>query len=631
MICSTTKGGNTMCGFVGYWQQDDVCKETIEKMANRIIHRGPDDAGYYVDENIAMGFRRLSIIDLEHGKQPMIDEKNQRVLTFNGEIYNYQDLKKELEALGYQFQTQVDSEVLLHGYDAWGEDLLSKLRGMFAFVIYDKKEKELFGARDHYGIKPFYYYHDNDTFLYGSEIKAFVEHPNFKPTLDIELLPVHLSFEYIPGDRTMFQHVHKLMPGHYFRLKEQQLTTQAYYHFEYNIHEDADLTQNAEQIKTAFHDSVEKHLIADVEVGSFLSSGVDSSYVLTEASRLQDIQTFSIGFEEEKYSELGFSTLLSKELNKKNTVFKLSADDYFDALPEIMYHMDEPLSNPSAIMLYFLSQGAAQSVKVVLSGEGADEFFGGYNTYQEAFPFQKYQRAVPSFVRKGLAKLVKNAPRFHGKRFLMRGAEPLSSRYYRVNYVFNRVERQELLKDPTYNLDTATLTKHLFEEVKTEDEVTQMQYFDIHTWLPHDILHKADRMSMAHSLEVRVPFVDKFMGELSATFPVRSRVTPTETKVALRKAAAESLPERVSQKEKLGFPSPLAEWIKQPKYTAKLKEAFHSETAKQFFNTDYLDAILNEHLNGKSNMQKIFTIYTFILWYDIYFNQHAEVKTTQFA
>lgn len=610
-----------MCGFVGYLQQKNVSSKIIEKMADRIIHRGPDDAAYYQDETIAMGFRRLSIIDLEHGRQPMIDEKNQRVLTFNGEIYNYQQLRQELEKMGYLFQTNVDSEVLLHGYDAWGEKLLDVLRGMFAFVIYDGQTKEVFGARDHYGIKPFYYYHNQDTFLYGSEIKAFLAHPNFKVELAQELLPVHLSFEYIPTNETMFRNVYKLMPGHFFKWKNQELTIHKYYQYEYEIDSHYTVDENAKRIQQAFHQSIEQHLISDVEVGSFLSSGVDSSYVLTESSRLQDIQTFSMGFEEEKYSELAFSTLLCEELEKKNTVFTLGADDYFDALPTIMYYMDEPLSNPSAVMLYFLSKGAAESVKVVLSGEGADEFFGGYNTYQEAFTFQKYQRQVPQFVRKGLAKLVKGMPRFHGKRFLIRGSQPLSARYYRVNYVFNRAERNQLLKDTSHNVDTALITKHYFQKVQTEDEVTQMQYFDIHTWLPHDILHKADRMSMAHSLEVRVPFVDKYMGELAATLDVRSRVTPDETKVALRKAAADSLPERVSHREKLGFPSPLAEWIRQPKYLEKIRSAFQSETAQLFFQMDYLETLLTEHLDGKSNMQKIFTIYTFILWYEVYFNQ----------
>ncbi|WP_353989145.1 asparagine synthase (glutamine-hydrolyzing) [Pediococcus argentinicus] len=617
-----------MCGFVGYLDQTDVNKDTIKSMGDRIKHRGPDDEAYFQDGNASMGFRRLSIIDLAHGRQPMMNNTNTKVLTFNGEIYNYQSIREELKELGYEFKTDVDSEVLIHGYDAWGPKLLEKLRGMFAFVIYDTEKKEVFGARDHFGIKPLYYYDDDKTFLWGSEIKAFLEHPNFVKEFNEELLPVHLSFEFIPSKETMFRNVYKLLPGTYFLHKDGKTETHTYYKFNYDhIDENQTIEEDAKKIRTIVHDSVDAHMIADVEVGSFLSSGIDSSYVLAEAAKFKPIQSFSLGFRDSKYSELSYSTEFAKEINQKNTPLYMDGDDYFDILPTIMYYMDEPLSNPSAMQLFYLSKGTRKSVKVALSGEGADEFFGGYNTYLESFTFERYQKMVPGFIRKGLAKAVSGLPRFHGKRFLTRGAQPLSERYYRVNYVFNEQDRDNILKDPSLNVDTGEYTKHIFDEVADKDEMTQMQYFDINTWLPYDILHKADRMSMANSLEVRTPLVDKEVAKFASTMPIKTRIHKDETKISLRTAAETELPEKVAKKEKLGFPSPIASWIKEDKYRTRIEEAFNSDVAKKFFKPEALMHILEEHVNGKSSMQKIFTIYTFILWYQVYFPEDTSAKT----
>ncbi|WP_283678307.1 asparagine synthase (glutamine-hydrolyzing) [Lentilactobacillus sp. Marseille-Q4993] len=619
-----------MCGFVGFVNQKDVPADTINNMADRIKHRGPDDEAYFSDDKVSMGFRRLSIIDLAHGRQPMKNTDGSKVLTFNGEIYNYKEIREELKELGYEFRTDVDSEVLIHGYDAWGPDLLQKLRGMFAFAIYDSKTGEVFGARDHFGIKPLYYYDDGDTFLWASEIKAFLEHPNFKKQLNVALLPIHLSFEFIPSRETMFKNVFKLLPGQYFLHKNGKTETHLYYKFNYDhIDESQTIEEDADKIEKLVDDSVSAHMIADVEVGSFLSSGIDSSYVLNEAAKLKPIQSFSIGFKHSKYSELSWSTEFAKEIKQKNTPIYMNGDDYFDILPTMMYYMDEPLSNPAAIQLYYLTKRTSQSVKVALSGEGADEFFGGYNTYLEAIPFDRYQKFVPKPIRKGLAAVARRMPRFHGKRFLVRGAQPLSERYYRVNYVFNYDDRNKVLKDPTINRDSGAYTQHIFDDVKGKDEMTQMQYFDINTWLPYDILHKADRMSMANSLEVRVPLVDKKVAEFASTMPVKTRITTDETKISLRTAAQRQLPKKTALKEKLGFPSPIASWINDPKYHERIVNTFHSDTGRKFFNVDELDRLLEEHANGKSNMQKIFTIYTFILWYQVYFPEDTQEKTVE--
>lgn len=610
-----------MCGFVGYMNQPGIDPTVIKKMADRIVHRGPDDEGFYQDDAISMGFRRLSIIDLNHGQQPMTNQTNTKVLTFNGEIYNYVELREELQELGYEFKTEVDSEVLIHGYDAWKEGLLDRIRGMYAFVIYDSETGEVFGARDHFGIKPLYYFKNEDTFMWGSEIKAFLDHPSFVKELNEELLPIHLSFEYIPSDETLFKNVYKVNPGHYFKFKDNDLEVNEYYHFTFEEEKKMTMDEAKRDIIETVDESVKKHMIADVEVGSFLSSGIDSSYILNEASQDRDIQSFSLGFEDKNISELEWAQEFAKEIDQKNTAIMINDEDFFGIIPKAMYHMDEPLSNPSAIQLYFLSKETSKHVKVALSGEGADEFFGGYNTYLEAGTFRKYEKFTTRNMRQLFAQTAKRLPHFHGRRFLIRGAQDISERYYRVNYVFNEAERNDLLKNTRYNKSSSLYVKDLFDEAKSKDDVTKMQHFDIHGWLAYDILHKADRMSMANSLEVRTPLVDKEVAEIAKRMPTDTRVDMKNgvTKIAWREASEAKLPDRIVNREKLGFPSPLASWLKEDKYQEMLKEAFNSDIAEKFFNVDYLNRLLEEQKQGIANMQKIFTIYTFIVWYQVYF------------
>ncbi|RHH69501.1 MULTISPECIES: asparagine synthase (glutamine-hydrolyzing) [Vagococcus] len=610
-----------MCGFVGYMNQPGIDPTVIKKMADRIVHRGPDDEGFYQDDAISMGFRRLSIIDLNHGQQPMTNQTNTKVLTFNGEIYNYVELREELQELGYEFKTEVDSEVLIHGYDAWQEGLLDRIRGMYAFVIYDSETGEVFGARDHFGIKPLYYFKNEDTFMWGSEIKAFLDHPSFVKELNEELLPIHLSFEYIPSDETLFKNVYKVNPGHYFKFKDNDLEVNEYYHFTFEEEKKMTMDEAKRDIIETVDESVKKHMIADVEVGSFLSSGIDSSYILNEASQDRDIQSFSLGFEDKNISELEWAQEFAKEIDQKNTAIMINDEDFFGIIPKAMYHMDEPLSNPSAIQLYFLSKETSKHVKVALSGEGADEFFGGYNTYLEAGTFRKYEKFTTRNMRQLFAQTAKRLPHFHGRRFLIRGAQDISERYYRVNYVFNEAERNDLLKNTRYNKSSSLYVKDLFDEAKSKDDVTKMQHFDIHGWLAYDILHKADRMSMANSLEVRTPLVDKEVAEIAKRMPTDTRVDMKNgvTKIAWREASEAKLPDRIVNREKLGFPSPLASWLKEDKYQEMLKEAFNSDIAEKFFNVDYLNRLLEEQKQGIANMQKIFTIYTFIVWYQVYF------------
>ena len=612
-----------MCGFAGYIHNYGTFdkEEVIHKMADRIKHRGPDDAHYYIDDGIALGFRRLSIIDLEGGRQPILNEDGSLVLLFNGEIYNYQELREELIKAGHVFTTKTDSETILHGYEEYGKKILDRLRGMFAFIIWNKNTKELFGARDIFGIKPFYYYKKGKEFMFGSEIKSFLSHPNFEKELDEDMIPLYLSYEYSPDERTIFKNVFKLPGAHCFTYKNGELKVERYYKIEYKIEDDKSLEYWEDAITKEFTESVSMHQIADVEVGCFLSSGVDSSYVVKEISKgTKKVKTFSVGYEEEKYSELPYAQDFSNVIGVPNIANKVSADEFFDAVPEIQYYMDEPLPNPSEIPLYFLAKNARRYVKVVLSGEGADELFGGYPMYLAGGHFDHYSHKVPRPVRKVLGTVAKHCPNFKGKNFLVRGAMEPYQRFMRANYVFQSAERQKFLKRPIASKVPEEYSKRYFDEVLNLDEPTQLQYVDMHTWMIYDILLKADRMSMANSLELRVPFLDKKMLELSTRIPSRYRAANETTKIALRGAAIKQLPERTANKKKLGFPVPLNDWLREDKYYNKIKAAFQSDIAEKFFVTSELMKLLDDHKSGKAlNMQKIWSFYTFILWYEQFF------------
>ena len=612
-----------MCGFAGYIHNYGTFdkEEVIHKMADRIKHRGPDDAHYYIDDGIALGFRRLSIIDLDGGRQPILNEDGSLVLLFNGEIYNYQELREELIKAGHVFTTKTDSETILHGYEEYGKKILDRLRGMFAFIIWNKNTKELFGARDIFGIKPFYYYKKGKEFMFGSEIKSFLSHPNFEKELDEDMIPLYLSYEYSPDERTIFKNVFKLPGAHCFTYKNGELKVERYYKIEYKIEDDKSLEYWEDAITKEFTESVSMHQIADVEVGCFLSSGVDSSYVVKEISKgTKKVKTFSVGYEEEKYSELPYAQDFSNVIGVPNIANKVSADEFFDAVPEIQYYMDEPLPNPSEIPLYFLAKNARRYVKVVLSGEGADELFGGYPMYLAGGHFDHYSHKVPRPVRKVLGTVAKHCPNFKGKNFLVRGAMEPYQRFMRANYVFQSAERQKFLKRPIASKVPEEYSKRYFNEVSNLDEPTQLQYVDMHTWMIYDILLKADRMSMANSLELRVPFLDKKMLELSTRIPSRYRAANETTKIALRGAAIKQLPERTANKKKLGFPVPLNDWLREDKYYNKVKAAFQSDIAEKFFVTSELMKLLDDHKSGKAlNMQKIWSFYTFILWYEQFF------------
>lgn len=610
-----------MCGFVGFTNHINDASIVVEKMMDRIAHRGPDQAGKYVDEKVTMGFRRLSIIDLsELGSQPMFNEDGSVAITFNGEIYNFQELREELIAAGHKFKSKADTEVLIHGYEQWDyETLLNKLRGMFGFVIYDKNKDLVFGARDFFGIKPVYYGKFGETLMWGSEIKSFLEHPEFKKELNTSALENYLTFQYSPTTETFFKNVYKLPAAHYFTYCGGKLDVKRYWEIKFTPDEKPELEDWVNDITDTFKNSVSAHKIADVEVGSFLSSGVDSSYVAAVANV---DKTFTVGFgEDEKYNEIGYAKEFSKYIGKENTSRVISPEDYWGNFAKIQYHMDEPLADPAAVALFFVCKLAAEKVKVVLSGEGADEIFGGYNIYHNPDDMASYEK-IPKPIRRAVGKAASHLPHKHGVNFLIRGGQDLQERFIGNAYMFTPKERKELLKINTSAPDPQAITKPFYDKCANNDPVTQMQYLDLHLWMTGDILLKADKMSMAHSLELRVPFLDKKVMTLAERIPKRYRVTSENTKYAMRLAALKACPPQTANKKKLGFPVPIRVWLKEDEYYNVVKDKFLSADSQKFFNTDKLVELLDEHRAGHYDYsRKIWTVYTFLVWYDVYFNQ----------
>jgi len=617
-----------MCGYVGFTNNIKDADSILKEMMDTIKHRGPDGEDKYVDEDIALGHRRLSIIDLEQGSQPMYNEDNSKVLVFNGEIYNYKEVREDLKKAGHIFKTKSDSEVLIHGYEEYGPEFLNMLRGMFSFVIWDKNKKELFGARDFFGIKPLYYANINKTFIFGSEIKSFLKHPNFHKELNIDALENYLTFQYSPTNETFFKNVFKLPAAHYFIYSNNTLTTKRYWQIEFNADNKPNLDQWVNKISDTFHNSVEAHKISDVEVGSFLSSGVDSSYVAAIANV---DKTFTVGFgEDERYNEIGWAKEFSKHIKKENYSKVISPEEYWDIIPKIQYHMDEPLADPSAIALYFVANIASEKLKVVLSGEGADEIFGGYNVYSD--PNGTLYDRIPFPIRRVAAKICTKLPQKRGLNFFVRKGSKLEERFIGNAFMFSVEDRKKLLKIKTNAPSPNQITKPFYTKVKGKDDVTKMQFLDLHLWMTGDILLKADKMSMANSLELRVPFLDKEIMALAQKIPTKYRVTRKEitdentkyvTKYAMRLAAKKDTPPataKTAAKKKLGFPVPIRVWLKEEKYYQIVKTEFLSENSKKFFNSDMLLNLLDEHKKGnKDNSRKIWTIFMFLVWYKVYF------------
>ena len=607
-----------MCGIVGYFgrNENQVDPVIIREMAQAIIHRGPDDGGFYDEDPIHLGFRRLSIIDVAGGHQPLANEDDSIWITFNGEIYNYQELREDLLQAGHVFKTHTDTEVIVHLYEQYGTDCLVKLRGMFAFAIWDRQKQQLFVARDIFGIKPLYYYWDEERFAFASEIKSLLVIPQVSREVDRESFWQYLTFQYVPEPRTMFEAIKKLPAAHYMVIDENGIKIERYDELRFSPVE-RPISFYIEQTLEKLRESVRAHMVSDVPRGAFLSSGVDSSAIVALLREMEEVKTFTVGFEGAGgQSEIAFARETAQLLKTEHHDTVISAKTYLETLPKLVYQQDEPVADPSAIALHFVAELASEHVTVVLSGEGADEIFGGYTIYREPLSLKMFDYLPPS-IRRAFGETAKMLPYgMKGKSFLTRGAKRVEERFFGNANLYSDEEKQRFVKGKTFS--TTDVTRPIYHRVAKADDVTKMQYLDLHTWLPGDILMKADKMTMTNSLELRVPFLDKEVFALASQIPASYRLQNNTTKYVLREAVKPLLPEAVATRKKLGFPVPTRQWLRNEHY-AFVKELISSSPCDHLFDKKYVLAMLEEHKNEvRDHARKIWAIVIFLLWHQIY-------------
>lgn len=613
-----------MCGIAGYVTANKAPDQAVlKKMTDRIAHRGPDGEGFFVDAHCALGHRRLAIIDLENGDQPIYSADRRYVIVYNGEVYNYRELRAQMIEEGSTFATASDTEVILRGFEKWGADVVHHLRGMYAFAIWDCDKSELFMARDPWGIKPLYYYRKNDTFMFGSEIKAFYDHPDYEKELNEKCLAAYLCFNSVPTEETLFKNVMQVLPGHRVRVRMQRagglaLQDECFKRLTFD-ETDEPIEVAAEHIRKAMADSVEHHQIADVEVGSFLSSGIDSSYLVSLA---RPDKTYTVGYEDPRYDEISYAKDLAERLGITNRSRTINRDEYLKALPDIMYHMDLPLADPAAIALYFVAQIASEDVKVAMSGEGADELFGGYNSYQEEISAASYMK-IPYPLRHAASAVAGLFPEARGLNFIYRRGRRLRDYHIGLGRVFRDEEALSLVKSKDQVVPT-DLVKPYFDAYADNSTMVQRQVIDFYFWLVNDFLFAVDRNTMMFGLEARTPYLDDEVFKAARRLSTVNKVNAQTTKPALRLAAKEVIPNESYKKKKLGFPVPLREWMREDDLDQAIEAAFKSEAAARFFNQKKILKLLEQHKSGKKDCyKKVWAIYIFLLWYERVFLEAA--------
>ena len=628
-----------MCGISGivnFNSDDRVDAHLLRRMTDSLAHRGPDDKGYFLEDNVGLGHRRLSIIDLSGGSQPIYNEDGSAVIVFNGEIYNYAELTSELVAQGHTFRSRSDTEAILHSYEQYGSQCVQRLRGMFAFAVWDRPQKRLLLARDRLGIKPLYFHVGRDCFAFASEIKALLELPGVPRELDREAFDLYLSLRYVPGPRTMFQEIFKLQPGHILVFEKNGVRIQKYWDVPYPPSRRRAYSDYLEEFEHLLEESVRLRLIAEVPLGVFLSGGLDSSAILAVMSKLtrgERIKTFSVGYEEgnageEESSEFHYATMAAKTFGAEHHEFRVSAREFGDFIPDLVWHLDEPLADPSCIPLYFISKLARKYITVVLSGEGADEILGGYGIYGKMLALESVQRLlapIPAWFAPGLAHLIPGEAR--RSRMRMAGL-PLEARYRGVSRGFRPEMKTRLLRDCQPGATDARLNElfhSYFQQVKSCSSLDQMLYADTKIWLPDDILLKADKMTMANALELRVPFLDHKLVEFCAGLPPKLKLNGQGSKFLLRQAMSEVLPRPILQRPKQGFPVPTEGWLRKP-----LKELTHdmllsrSSACRLYLRPEVLEEIVSEHERGLMNRdQEIWTLLVFEYWHRLFLERQV--------
>ncbi|MFF2156469.1 asparagine synthase (glutamine-hydrolyzing) [Paenibacillus chitinolyticus] len=624
-----------MCGITGimYFEDREPSVSMLQQMTDVIHHRGPNDSGFWTENRIGLGFRRLSIIDIAEGHQPLCNEDESVWIIFNGEIYNYKSLRSMLQDRGHVFRTNSDTEVIVHLYEEFGDECVKHLRGMFGFAIWDRRKKQLFAARDHFGIKPFYYQYNDRQLLFGSEIKSLVASGSVSPSIRTESLMNYLTFQYVPEPNTMFEGIQKLPPAHYIK---------ASFDGEMSIHRywdpmfepvDRPFGEYVEQIRETLKDSVVHHMVSDVERGCFLSSGIDSTAIAAHMRQIEPIRTFSVGFEGPNNETL-IAAETAKALGTEHYSKIITREDFFNTLPKAVWHQDEPVADPSAIALYHVAQLAREHVTVTLSGEGADELFGGYRIYREPLSLAPLE-SLPLSVRRMLHRLVKMLPAgMKGRNYLLRGTTPLEERFLGNAKIFTEDMKAEVLRVDSEMFkryqNPFQIAAQYYDKTKHQDPVTRMQYIDMNLWMPGDILMKADKMTMAHSLELRVPLLDKELFEVARRIPTKYRIAEGTTKHIFRKAMEGIVPDFILNRPKLGFPVPLRDWLKGPTGSTMV-EQIKASGIEDYVKIDAIERMAKLHQNGQGDYaRRLWTIYMFALWHATYMQETTKKAVAAF-
>lgn len=633
-----------MCGLCALLSADRNAArhvEALEQSLQCMRHRGPDAAGTWHDDDAVFGFNRLSIIDLEHSHQPLRwgpeDNPQRYALTFNGEIYNYVELREELIAAGYAFNTEGDGEPIVVGYHHWGKDVVEHLRGMFGFVIWDTETRTMFAARDQFGIKPLYYATTAAGTVFASEMKCILSMANslgLDLSLDKRAIEHYTDLQYVPEPESLHANIRRVESGCTVTLRPgEKVVSERYFKPRFPIQP---VKQGEEQklfdkIARALEDSVEKHMRADVTVGSFLSGGIDSTAIAALAKRHNpNLLTFTTGFEREGYSEVDVAAESAEAIGVEHIVKIVSPEEYADAVPKIMWYLDNPVADPSLVPLYFVAQEARKHVKVVLSGEGADELFGGYTIYKEPLSLAPFEK-IPSPLRRGLGKLSQVLPEgMKGKSLLNRGSMTMEERYYGNARSFNFEQLQRVLPWAKQEWDHREVTAPIYAQSQDFDPVARMQHLDLFTWMRGDILVKADKMNMANSLELRVPFLDKEVFKVAETIPYDLKISHGTTKYALRKAMEQIVPPHVLHRKKLGFPVPMRHWLAGDELYGWAQDQITESQTEDIFNKKEVLEMLKEHRDGVSDhSRRLWTVLSFMIWHGIFVEERIDPKIEQ--
>lgn len=619
-----------MCGFIGILNKEKENFFDFEKMKNINNineHRGPDDYGIYIDDYISLSFRRLSIIDLDNGHQPFIYD-NRYVIVFNGEIYNYIEIRKDLQKKGVKFKTKSDTEVITALYKETGEECVGSLRGMYAFLIWDKITKKLFGARDHFGIKPLYYYETDKNIFFASERKS-IDKYCISNKVDQTALQHYYTYQFVPEPYSIVNKVKKVPAASKIFFDNISLKIKKYWEPKF-VPVKKPKTILSDEVNKVIRDSVKMHMRSDVPVGCFLSGGIDSTIIASLCKEINpEILTFTVGFKNKEYCEYDIAKKTAEKLDVTNIYKEVSVDEYVNELPKIIWHLDDPLADPSCIPLYFLAKEASKYVKVVLSGEGSDELFGGYTIYNEPNSLKAFE-FMPKMLKGRLRELsTKLAENVRGKSFIERGTKSIEKRYYGNARLFTEYDKSFLLNNYNKNISYTDITEELYKSIKNYSDVNKMQYIDMHTWLRGDILLKADKMTMANSLELRVPFLDKEVFKVASTIPVNMKLTNNTTKFILREAFKDQISSHVVNRRKLGFPVPIRVWLRN-ELKNWAKKIIENSNAGYLIDKDYALLLLHKHCYENIDYsRKIWSILIFLLWHSIFIDEEYDFHCTK--